>query len=89
MEDCIGSIVEPSAINVQRLGPDVRGLRGYLNKGAQERWAQLYGATHSPQGIVVGGRRTGVTTNIGPSERRAWDNAQGIRRQLPPITRAA
>jgi hypothetical protein len=57
-----------------------RGLRRYMLKGAEPQWAAHFGAEHADQGAIVG-RRSGVSRNVGPSARKAFDRLRGIRRK--------
>ena len=76
-----GDLSAADALNIKPIF-DGRGLRAYSLKGARKRVADHFGAGHrqEDQGLIIG-RRTGTSTNIGPSARRAADQARGIRRQ--------
>lgn len=65
--------------------------RNYLVKGTSPAHATLYGRGEqaSPQGIIVGGNRTGVSRNLGPTARRKLDQELGIRRRIPARSRQA
>lgn len=56
-------------------------LRGYAIKGANAAWAERFGAKAIDQGLIVGGRRSGTSTNLAVSARRRYDKANGIKRQ--------
>lgn len=75
-----------------RLQPIPDRLGGYLLKGILQPCARLYarGQKSEPQGIIVG-RRADTSRNLGPTARRAADQAAGVRRRLPdriPVTPA-
>lgn len=58
-------------------------LRSYLIRGTVAQWAGIYGATVEPKGLIVGGRRSGTTLNIGKGARKEMDRALNIRRRIP------
>lgn len=76
-----GDISFAGAVKIDRITKD-SGLRSYAIKGATKPVAKHFGADHrqAPQGLIIG-RRTGTSTNIGPSARRATDRSLGIRRK--------
>lgn len=76
-----GGETQPNAVKITH--PPPHRMRRYLLKGIAEGWAEIYKATAEPQGIVTGGRRSGVTANLGPSQRRALDRLLGVRRRVP------
>lgn len=59
-------------------------LSGYLVKGASAAVVEFYGHGREaqPQGIICG-RRADTSRNIGPTPRRAYDAAIGMRRPIP------
>ncbi len=75
-----GGLTPAGAIDVRAV-TDARGLRKYGLKGANPSWADHFGAEYEDQGVIVGGRRTGTSLNLGPSARIRLDKEQGIRRR--------
>ena len=63
------------------------GLRPYALKGTGEAWAEHFGAKAEPQGLIVGGRRSGTSENLGNRARVTEDKRRGIFRRLPPGAR--
>lgn len=72
------------------VSPSDGSLDGYLVKGAPPAVVQFYGRGRKakPQGIIFG-RRADTSRNIGPSKRRAYDAAIGLRRPMPVTRRPA
>jgi len=58
-------------------------VRAYLLKGIRDMWAETYKAVAQPQGLIVGGRRTGTTSNLSRTNRIKADRERGIRRRIP------
>lgn len=81
VEVVTGGIRDDFAIRITTRPPKV--MRRYLLKGIRELWAETYGATAEPQGTIVGGRRTGTSTNLNRTRRIEADRARGIRRRIP------
>jgi len=70
--------------NALRVSPKTFDCKpaNYPIKGASRAVAEQYGVKPekiTPQGVVIG-KRTGTSTNLGPSARRALDKACGINR---------
>lgn len=82
IENVTGGIVDEDAV-IDINNENLDSLRGYLLKGTDERWAAVYGAEYKPQGLVVGGRRTGCTSNLSRSQRKLTDKALGVVRRIP------
>jgi hypothetical protein len=82
LETVTGGIIDPERV-IKITEPPKTALRRYLLKGVVEKWAGIYDATTDPQGLIVGGRRTGTTANLRRSERIAADRAAGLRRRIP------
>lgn len=76
-----GDLSAANAVNIKSVF-DGRFLRAYSLKGAAKKTADHFGAGYrqQDQGLIIG-KRTGTSTNIGPSARRATDQARGIRRR--------
>ncbi len=89
-EAVTGGITDGRAIDI-KVADNLAGLRSYLLKGTASGWAAIYGAIAQPQGVIVGGRRSNTSKNIGRAPRIAADRALGIRRRIPhrPSPRAA
>lgn len=82
VETVTGGIVEPTAILVTYPdAADVENVSAYLRKGTAPPWAAMYCAVAEPQGIIVGGRRSGTSRNLGRTARMAADRAHGINRR--------
>lgn len=77
--DFVTGRVTPLATAKTQSITDTRGARRYLLKGAAAGVASRFGAYERDQGIVVG-RRSGVSRNLGPMQRRAFDRAAKITR---------
>lgn len=60
--------------------PPIKNLRRYMLEGTDRNWASRYGATHKPQGMIIG-KRCGTSVNLGPTARIALDQELGIRRR--------
>ena len=75
-----GHITPEGAIDITAI-TDIRGLRKYGLKGTDQVWAKHFGADYKDQGVIIGGRRTGTSLNLGPSARIKLDKAQGIKRR--------
>ena len=56
----------------------VFGLDGQLHTG---NGAEQRAQAGADQGLIVGGRRSGTSTNLAVSARRRYDKANGIKRQ--------
>lgn len=78
-----GDMSAAEAIKVSYVATD-NGVMKYGRKGAGKAAAERYGASdvRSPQGAIVG-KRTGTSTNLGPTARRALDKELGIVRKMP------
>jgi hypothetical protein len=63
-----GGITCDSAIKVTN-APTPPGAAKYMCKGIDPAWAQIYGIRPSDQGVVFG-KRSGVSLNLGQTERR-------------------
>jgi hypothetical protein len=69
--------------NTIRIDPiyNIKTLRPYALKGAQEGWAERFGSGAMDQGIIVGGGRSGTSANLSVSARRRFDRHHGIKRR--------
>lgn len=82
VETVTGGIVEATAVLVTYPGLlDVESVSAYLRKGTAPPWAAMYCAVAEPQGLIVGGRRSGTSRNIGRQARKAADREEGINRR--------
>lgn len=78
---CCNGIVASNAVMITERPAAV--LRSYLLDGCDPRWAQMYRATAEPQGLIVGGRRSGSTENLARKQRIARDRLDKTIRPLP------
>jgi hypothetical protein len=76
-----GEISACNAINIQQVQVD-NGVARYSYKGASKVAAKRFGAEEicRPQGAVLG-KRTGVSSNLGPTARKRMDTEKGIDRR--------
>jgi hypothetical protein len=81
IEIVTGGIKDGQAIVITH--PPASILRGYVLKGTRSMWAETYKAIAEPQGIVVGGRRSGTSSNLGRTQRIQTDTMRGIKRRIP------
>lgn len=89
MDRVAGGGLSPTTVDITPADAP-KGLRKYLLKGTDPKWAAMYGTVAKPQGIIVGGRRSNTSQNLGPNARINLDRALGIRRRIPirPQTRS-
>lgn len=81
IEIVTGGIKDSNAIRITH--PPGAVLRGYVLKGIRAMWAETYKAIAEPQGIIVGGRRSGTSGNLARTKRIRADTLRGIRRRIP------
>lgn len=83
--ETVAGPLEPNAVHMMEIMDERGGLRGareYFLKGAPS--ASRFSADHKPQGLIVGGRRSNTSRNLGPMARRALDRKLGIKRRSIP-----
>lgn len=78
---CCGGITDDRAVMITERPAAV--MRNYLLGGCDPKWAEIYRATAEPQGIIVGGRRSGTTENLARTQRIARDRLEQKVRSLP------
>lgn len=78
---CCRGILDDKAIMITERPASV--MRNYVLAGCDPRWAEIYRVTAEPQGMIVGGRRSGTTENLARKQRIERDHLDKKVRPLP------
>ncbi|WP_245436892.1 MULTISPECIES: hypothetical protein [Rhizobium] len=81
VERCCNGIHDAKAIMITERPAAV--MRNYVLAGCDPKWAEIYRATAQPQGMIVGGRRSGTTENLARKRRIERDRQDKKVRPLP------
>ncbi|TBC53788.1 hypothetical protein ELH27_37105 [Rhizobium leguminosarum] len=81
VERCCGGITDGKVIRITERPAAV--MRSYVLAGCDPKWAEIYRVTAEPQGIIVGGRRSGTTENLARKRRIERDRQEKKVRLLP------
>lgn len=89
LEGAFGDKIPETVVDIEPIPEhDADTVSRYCRKGAHPSYANIYGVDAAPQGEIIG-KRSGVSRNIGPKNRRKMDRERGVRRSFPspPISR--
>ena len=81
----VGDVSAANAIKIDTISED-NGIVPYCLKGTQDQVAVHFGVKGKseparPQGLIMGGRRSGTSRNLAPAARKAMDKELKINRK--------